>query len=101
MPIRSRKSSRPYSVIFGNKRAASLFIILSLGCAAAGSGALEAFAFAQRLAIDLARRRLGQFRGKSDLTRIFVLAQPVPREVLQLADKVVIALAGADDEGFH
>src|SRR5262249_19312359 len=86
-PMRWRRSSSPCSVILGNN-------VCSRGMGGLHGARLR---FAQRLAIDLAGRRLGQLRHERDPARIFVLAEPRARELLQLASERVVAAARADD----
>src|SRR5437870_12309701 len=80
-PIRRRRSSRPWSVIFGNR-----IIALRPGQR-----------FAEGLPVDLARRRLGQLGHERDVARVLVLTEPGPCELLQLAREGIVARARADD----
>ena len=88
-PMRLRRSSRPSSVIFGNlavlDRHRARFMRLGRGVG---------FAVAQDLAIDLAGRRLGQLGDECDVPRIFVLAQPLAHEVLDLRGERLVARRG-------
>src|SRR4051812_6168477 len=79
-PMRARSSSRPRSVIFGNRRES--WAVMASPARLSIGGVL---AFAQRLAVDLAGRRLGQLGDERDLARIFVLAEAQAGEILQLA----------------
>src|SRR4030095_15713367 len=86
-PMRRRKSSSPWSVIFGNSW-------LSRGMRRLLGAALGR---ATRLAVDLAGRRLGQRGHERDLSRVLVLTQARARELLQLACERVAAGARAHD----
>src|SRR6266581_7275566 len=83
-PIRRRRSSRPCSVIFGKS------VVVSRGMRGLHGARLG---FAKRLAVDLAGGRLGQRRHERDAPRVFVLAEPRAREILQLAGERVVAAA--------
>src|SRR5215831_3156426 len=87
-PMRRRRASSPCSVILGNS-------VCSRGMRGIHGARLR---FAERLAIDLAGRRLEQLRHERHPARILVLAEPRARELLQLADERVVAVARADDE---
>src|SRR5215813_14881713 len=82
-PMRRRRSSSPCSVILGNS-------VCSRGMRGLHGARLR---FAERLAIDLAGRRLGQLRHEGHPPWVLVLTQPRARELLQLAGKRVVAAA--------
>src|SRR6187431_3162071 len=78
-PMRRRRSSRPWSVIFGN-----IDVVPVVGAVVGSRGmrglhlaarGRDVFGIPQRLAVDLPRGRLGEVGDESDLARIFVLAQ--------------------------
>src|SRR5206468_8075518 len=87
-PIRRRRSSRPCSVIFGKSDR-------SRGMRGLHGARLR---LAQRLAVDLAGRRLGQRRHEGHPTRVLVLAEPRARELLQLAGERIVAAARRSEE---
>src|SRR5262245_40066476 len=90
-PMRRRRSSSPWSVIFGNSR-------LSRGMRRLLGSDLGR---AKRLAIDLAGRRLRQRGHECDVPRVLVLTQARAGELLQLAGERIIAGARAHDERLH
>src|SRR5215213_754351 len=88
-PMRLRSSSSPFSVIFGKLRSTVL------------ANDICFFPRAQNLAIDLTGRRLGQFGDELDLARIFVVAEPLAHEILDLLPEGFVARPVGDDEGLH
>src|SRR6188768_792539 len=102
-PMRRRRSSRPWSVIFGNIEVVPVVgaVVRSGGMRGLHLSACgrDGLGIAQRLAVDLPRGRLGKVGDEGDVARILVLAQARPHELLQLARERVVAGPRADDEG--
>src|SRR5258706_11680050 len=97
-PMRDRKFSRPWSVIFGNS---AVFSSRGMRRLLAGGRWRRELRFAQGLPVDLARRRLGQSGHERDVARVLVPAEPRARELLQLAGERLVAAARAHDERLH
>src|SRR6185436_3783208 len=88
LPMRWRRSSSPFSVIFGKLRS----IVLA---------DMSLFPRSQHLAVDLAGRRLGQLGDAFDLARILVLAETLAHQILDLADEALVAASPGAHEGLH
>src|SRR5262245_2763432 len=111
-PTRSRSSSRPCCVIFGNSRSnflafscpvvsISLSSLQSVGDGVGGAGHRGRLALAQHLPVDLAGGRLGQLTHERDVPRILVCAQTSAHQLLDLADERVVTGPPGDDERLH
>src|SRR3546814_8456869 len=68
---------------------------LSIGCRCRG------FAITQHLAVNLAGRGLRQLAHERDVTREFMLAQALAREVLELVDIRIVRGARGNDESLR
>src|SRR5690606_33944207 len=84
-PMRWRRSSRPFSVILG-KRSADMVFSPGVSVTGCVCKCRRRFAVAQDFAVYLARGCLGQLTHKFNVAREFVLAEPLPREILQFVD---------------
>src|SRR5438045_9562164 len=84
--MRWRSASSPCSVILGKLRS---IVLVDMGL----------FLCPKHLAIDLAGRRLGQLGYELDEARIFVLAEALAHQVLDLLGELFVARAVGDDEG--
>src|SRR5260370_29430041 len=93
-PMRLRRASRPWSVIFGNSAALSSRGMRRL---LAGGRRRRELRFAQGLPVDLARRRLGQLRHERDVAGVLVPAEPRARELPPPARARPVAAARAPD----
>src|SRR5215510_5829967 len=79
-PMRRRRSSSARSVILANRALDSA----DTGGLRARAGGGAGLGLAQDLPVHLPCRRLGQVGHESHVAGVLVLAQPAPRELLQL-----------------
>src|SRR5688572_18759952 len=106
--MRPRRSSSPFSVIFGNSRvtffggvSTSIDIFLSVKSVRRGVGRSRQcgeLALTQHFAVDLARGSFWQLGDESDLARILVRGEPCSHQLLYFFDKRVVAVARCDDK---
>src|SRR6476620_9850564 len=87
-PMRWRNASSPCSVILGKLRS----IVSADMCL---------FLRSKHFAVDLAGRRLGQLGHEFDEARIFVLAEALAHQVLDLLGERLVTRSIGDDEGLH